>query len=34
MRYLAELPQDKQVGGVLLVAAWFNINDAWESLIP
>ena len=34
LRALAAMPEDIQVFGVLLVAAWFQIDKPWETIVP
>ncbi len=34
LRYLATLPPGSTVEGVLLVAAWWNVDKPWDSLRP
>jgi predicted alpha/beta hydrolase family esterase len=34
MRAVAELPQDAQVGAVLLMAAWWDVDRPWPTIVP
>ncbi|MFL5345598.1 MAG: RBBP9/YdeN family alpha/beta hydrolase [Hyalangium sp.] len=34
IRYLATLPPGHVIDGVLLVAAWWDVDKPWESLVP
>jgi predicted alpha/beta hydrolase family esterase len=34
LRYLATLPPGQAVDGVLLVAAWWDVDKPWESIVP
>ncbi len=34
LRYLETLPRGSQVEGVLLVAAWWSVDNPWDSLRP
>ncbi len=34
LRYLATLPAEKTVDGVLLVAGWWSVDAPWDSLRP
>ncbi|WP_224249990.1 RBBP9/YdeN family alpha/beta hydrolase [Hyalangium gracile] len=34
IRYLATLPPGQVIDGVLLVAAWWDVDKPWESLVP
>lgn len=34
IRYLATLPPGRVIDGVLLVAAWWDVDKPWESIVP
>ncbi|WP_224368804.1 RBBP9/YdeN family alpha/beta hydrolase [Hyalangium versicolor] len=34
IRYLARLPPGHTIAGALLVAAWWDVDQPWESLVP